>query len=311
MIYGFLRYVLLPTLNLGSKITQTIKKTYVMKKVLLLVVCSFLFFGANAQDEPLTGKKGQLILPETGDIGLGVNMIPFFDWFGNSFNNSTNNTYASSNKFFNVFGNSVIMGKYMLSEKTAIRAHFGFNLSSTAENVYVRDNASNNPVDMVLDTRKRDQGHYTLALGYEMRRGKGRIQGYYGADLIFRLQQISNIYSYGNGYSTTNIAPTSTNFGGNINGLDRMLADGGNTTFGVGIRGFVGVEYFVAPKLSLGVEFGWGLALNSTFESTASSEYFDVVTGEAGIKNEVQGSTTVFSAGVDNMNGAVFMNFYF
>ena len=60
-----------------------------MKKVLLLVVCSFLFFGANAQDEPLTGEKGQLILPEAGDIGLGVNMIPFFNWFGNSFNNNS------------------------------------------------------------------------------------------------------------------------------------------------------------------------------------------------------------------------------
>ena len=282
-----------------------------MKKVLLLVVCSFLFFGVNAQDEPLIGQKGQLILPESGDIGLGVNMIPFFNWFGNSFNNSTNNTHASTNKFFNVFGNSVIMGKYMLSEKTAVRAHFGFNLTSTTQNVYVRDDASNNSMDMVLDTRKSDAGHYTLALGYEMRRGKGRIQGYYGADLIFRLQQVSNAYSYGNGYSNTNVVPSATNFGSNLNGLERVLVDGGNTTFGVGIRGFVGVEYFVAPKLSLGLEFGWGLALNSTFESTASSEYFDVNTGEAGIKNQVQGSATTFSAGVDNMNGAVFMNFYF
>lgn len=282
-----------------------------MKKVLLLVVCSFLFFAANAQDEPLTGKKGQLILPEAGDIGLGVNMIPFFNWFGNSFNNNSNNLYASSNKFFNVFGNSVIMGKYMLSEKTAVRVHFGFNLSSVAQHQYVRDNSSNDPMDMVLDSRKSDNGHYTLALGYEMRRGKGRIQGYYGVDLIFRLQQSSNIYSYGNGYSDANVVPTSYNWGANINGTERVLTDGGNTTFGVGLRGFVGVEYFVAPKLSLGVEFGWGLALNSTFEATSSSEYYDVTTKEVGMNTATSGSATTFSAGVDNMNGAVFMNFYF
>jgi hypothetical protein len=298
-------------LNFGNKITQTIKKTYVMKNVLLLIICSFLFFGANAQDEPLTGKKGQLILPEAGDVGLGVNMIPFFNWFGNSFNNNSDNLYASSDKFFNVFGNSVIMGKYMLSEKTAVRVHFGFNLTSVSEKKYIGDDASNDPLDLVLDTRKTDQGHYTLALGYEMRRGKGRIQGYYGVDLIFRLQQLSNAYTYGNGYSNANIIPSSTNFGTNLNGLDRMLVDGGNTTFGVGLRGFVGVEYFVAPKVSLGVEFGWGLALNSTFESTSSSEYFDVTTGEVGINNATQGATTAFSAGVDNMNGAVFMFFYF
>lgn len=283
-----------------------------MKKVLLLVVCSFLFFGVNAQDEPLTGKKGQLILPESGDIGLGVNMIPFFNWFGNSFNNNSNNLYASSNKFFNVFGNSVIMGKYMLSEKTAARVHFGFNLSSVSQNEYIRDNSSNNPMDMVLDTRTADQGHYTLALGYEMRRGKGRIQGYYGLDLILRLQQSTGFtYSYGNGYSNANIVPTSYDWGTNLNGNQRVVADGSTTTFGVGLRGFVGVEYFVAPKLSLGVEFGWGLALNSTFESTTSSEYFDLSTGEVGINNTTQGAATAFSAGVDNMNGAVFMFFYF
>ncbi len=283
-----------------------------MKKVLLLVVCSFLFFSVNAQDEPLTGKKGQLILPEAGDIGLGVNMIPFFNWFGNSFNNNSNNTYASSNKFFNVFGNSVIMGKYMLSEKRAVRVHFGFNLSSISENQYVRDNSSNNPMDMVLDTRNIDQGHYTLALGYEMRRGKGRIQGYYGLDLILRLQQSTGyFYSYGNGYSNANVIPTSYDWGTNLNANQRVLDDGSTTTFGVGLRAFVGVEYFVAPKLSLGVEFGWGLALNSTFERTTSSEYFDVNAGEAGINNTTQGAVTAFSAGVDNMNGAVFMFFYF
>lgn len=283
-----------------------------MKKVLLVVVCSFLFFGVNAQDEPLTGKKGQLILPESGDIGLGVNMIPFFNWFGNSFNNNSNNLYASSNKFFNVFGNSVLMGKYMLSEKTAVRVHFGFNLSSISENEYIRNNASNNPMDMVLDTRTADQGHYTLALGYEMRRGKGRIQGYYGVDLILRLQQSTGYtYSYGNGYSNSNLVPTSYDWGTNLNDNQRVVADGSTTTFGVGVRGFVGVEYFVAPKLSLGVEFGWGVALNSTFESTASSEYFDIATGEVGINNTTQGASTAFSAGVDNMNGAVFMFFYF
>ncbi|BDS12117.1 hypothetical protein [Aureispira anguillae] len=283
-----------------------------MKKVLLLLVCSFCIFSANAQDEPLTGKKGQLILPESGDIGLGVNMIPFFNWFGNSFNNNSNNLYASSNKFFNVFGNSVLMGKYMLSEKTAVRVHFGFNLTSISEKKYVRDNSSNNPMDMVLDARKADNGHYTLALGYEMRRGKGRIQGYYGADIIFNLDQNSGFeYSYGNGYSNANIVPTSFDWGNNLNGNQRVVMDGGSTTFGVGLRAFVGVEYFVAPKLSLGAEFGWGVRLNSTFESTSSSEYYEATTGEVMIENTVTGATTAFSAGVDNMNGAVFMFFYF
>lgn len=288
-----------------------------MKKLLLLFICSFLVFSVNAQDddtdgEPLLGKKGQRILPEAGDIGLGVNMIPFFNWFGNSFNNNANNMYASDNKFFSVFGNSVLMGKYMLSDKMAVRLNFGFNWVSTTTNMNVRDDSSNDPLAMVTDSRQNDNGHYTLSLGIEMRRGKRRIQGYYGADVIFRvLQGSGNVYNYGNGFSNANMSPSSHNFGANINGSERVLQAGGNTTFGVGIRGFIGVEYFVAPKLSFGVEFGWGFMVNSTFESTNSSEYYESATDEIMIKNTVMPASSAVSAGVDNMNGAVFMMFYF
>jgi hypothetical protein len=288
-----------------------------MKNLLLLFICSFLVFSVNAQDddtdgEPLLGPKGQRILPEAGDIGLGVNVIPFFNWFGNAFNNNSNNLNAANNKFFTIFGNSVLMGKYMLTDKSAIRVNFGFNAISTTTRVYVNDDSSNDPLDKVIDSRKTDNGAYTLALGYEVRRGKRRIQGYFGADLIFSVNQTSgNSYSYGNGYSNTNVIPTSNNFGTNISSNKRVLDSGSTTAFGVGLRGFIGVEYFIAPKLSCGVEFGWGVRLNNTFESTASSEYYEATTGDVMIENTTTGSITSFSAGVDNFNGAVFMMFYF
>jgi hypothetical protein len=283
----------------------------------MLFICSFLVFSVNAQDddadgEPLLGPKGQRILPEAGDIGLGVNVIPFFNWFGNSFNNNSNNTYASANKFFTVFGNNVLMGKYMLSDKSALRLNFGFNWNSVTTNVNVTDDSSNDPLAMVTDTRQNDNGHYTLSLGYEMRRGKRRIQGYFGADLIMRvLQNNGNVYSYGNGYSNANMVPTSNNFGSNISSNMRVLDSGSATTFGIGLRGFIGMEYFVAPRVSCGVEFGWGFMVNSTFESTSSSEYYEASTSEVMIENTVTPAATAVSAGVDNMNGAVFMMFYF
>lgn len=230
-----------------------------MKNILFLMICSLFAFSVSAQEEnaePLKGKNGQLILPESGDIGLGVNMIPFFNWFGNAFNNNTNNQFADDNKFFTTFGNQVLMGKYMLSENTAVRVNFGFNVNSVTNRVFVQDDASNDPLDMVTDTWKNDNGRYTLAIGYEMRRGKGRIQGYYGADLLLNYANNSSTYSYGNGHSATNIIPTSNNFGSNLNNNMRVLDNTGNSSFGFGLRGFVGVEYFVAPKVSLGCEFG-------------------------------------------------------
>lgn len=292
-----------------------------MKNLLLLCLLSLLAFGTNAQDaEPLVGKKGQPILPEKGDIGLGVNMIPFFNWFGNAFNANSNNLYASSNKFFSIFGNSVIMGKYMLSEKSAVRLSFGFNVASIHESMYVQDDASSSALDMVLDSRKQDYGDYTLALGYEMRRGKGRIQGYFGADLIIQVRQNSGFeYTYGNQFADANIVPTSHNWGNNIgtgaNSNKRTLFDGSNTTFGMGLRGFIGVEYFVAPKLSIGCEFGWGFMVNGTFETVKSDEYYEASTpttaGSTKIDDTLKAGSVRFDAGVDNLNGVVFMYFYF
>jgi len=285
-----------------------------MKKISLIVILSFFAFATtvSAQDDPLKGKKGQPILPEASDIGLGVNMIPLLNWFGNSFNNNSNNTYAGVNKFFSNFGTSVIMGKYMLTEKSAVRVNFGFNFTHSVTNEYVADDSQNDPNAMVIDTRVSDVGRYALGLGYEMRRGKGRIQGYYGVDLALLLNQSTGAsYTYGNGYTSTNIIPTSTNFGSNISGNQRTVKDAGATAFGIGLRPFVGVEYFVAPKLSIGCEFGYSLMYMNTFGYMETLEYYEASTGNIiNVENKTAASST-FSGGVDNFNGAIFMMFYF
>ncbi len=283
-----------------------------MKNISLMLLACLFAFSVNAQEEPLTGKKGQPILPEASDIGLGVNLIPLFNWFGNSFNNTSNNTYAGSNKLFNKFGNSVIMGKYMLTDKTAVRVNFGFNFNGYTDNQFVSDDASNDPNAKVIDTRVQEVGRYVLGLGYEMRRGTGRIQGYYGADLGLVLNQTNaDKYTYGNGYSTTNVVPTSHNWGGNLSSNERTISNSGTTQFGVGLRPFVGVEYFVAPKLSIGGEFGYNLMYTSTFESTSVTEYYEVSTGNVVNKEVNVASKGNFSGGVDNFNGAIFMMLYF
>lgn len=285
-----------------------------MKYISMILLC-FVFINANAQEEttePLKGKNGQLILPETSEIGLGFNAIPLLNWFGNSFNNNSNNTYAGFNKFFSNFGTSVVMGKYMLDSKTAIRANFGFNFSSVYEERYIQDDASNDPMDMVVDSRTSDNGTYVLSGGYEMRRGKGRIQGYYGGDLALMYSQSSGFsYTYGNGYSATNVVPSSTNWGSNINSNERTVSVDGNNAFGVGLRPFIGLEYFVAPKVSVGGEFGYSLFLMHSFESTSVNEYFEASTGNTVNTVNKVGGTTSFSGGVDNFNGSIFMMFYF
>ena len=282
-----------------------------MKNVFFLLVCSFLVFGAQAQDNP-TGKNGQPILPESGDIGLGFNAIPFLNWFGNSFNNNSNNTYADDSRFLNMFGNSVVMGRYMIGEKTALRAHFGFTYFNSFERRNVQNDATNNPDDFVMDTRTRSNGDFNLGVGYEMRRGKGRIQGYFGADLVLGLNLVTGEqFTYGNGFSATNVVPTSHNWGGNINGGERMVSAGNRTTFSAMVRPFIGVEYFIAPKFSIGAEFGWGISYASTFEYSQSMESYESSTGTTLLDVTTIPAASTFRFGMDNFNGAVFMFFYF
>lgn len=278
-----------------------------------------MFLGLNslqAQDfndaELLTGKKGQVILPQKGDIGVGVNLIPFFYWMGNSFNANANNTYASDDKFFSIFGNSVLIGKYMLTNKSAFRLAWGINFGNTTKDQYVEDDAANDPNKMVKDSRTKNWSQASLALGYEMRRGKRRLQGFWGADLRMTYNQSNDYtYSYGNGYSLSNLVPTSYNWGSNLNTNKRTTVNTGSNVFGVGLRAFVGVEYYIAPKLCIGVELGWGVMYQHTLAVTLSEEYYDPIAEEVVIEHNYTAATNSVSAGVDNFDGTVYLMFFF
>ncbi len=283
-----------------------------MKNLVFTLVCSILAVSLYAQEPTLKGKKGQPILPESGDIGVGFNAVPFMNWLGNTFNNNSNNLYADDNRFLNMFGNSVVMGRYMLSNKTAARLHFGFNYNNISESRVVRNDAANNPDEEVIDTRTRSNGDFNLGVGYEMRRGKGRIQGYFGADLVLGLNiSDGGVYTYGNGYSSTNTIPTSTNWGSNLNGGERLLSTGNRATLSAMVRPFIGVEYFVAPKISIGGEFGWGISYAGSFESSEVRESFETTSNTVLVDVVRTPAAGTFRFGTDNFNGAIFMFFYF
>lgn len=282
----------------------------------LFLILGFAFFISTAQSqnnqEPLTGKKGQIILPEKGDIAIGVNLIPFFYWLGNAANANNNNLYAGNNKFFQIFGNSVVIGKYMLADKMAFRWAWGLNFGHVDEDQYVQNDASNNPLDMVLDSRSLDWSMASIAGGVEIRRGKGRLQGFFGGDVRITYNQSDDYrYYYGNAFSMTNIIPTAHNWGNNLNGNRRRTMDTGYNVIGLGIRAFIGVEYFVAPKLAIGAEFGWGPMYRYTLTATIAEEYFEASSGKIILEEKFVGDAHSFSAGVDNFDGAVYMMFFF
>ena len=107
-----------------------------------------------------------------------------------------------------------------------------------------------------------------INIGHEWRKGISRVQGYTGVQ------------------------------GGFLYGKDKVTDGDDNTqsedsTLGFSAMGFIGAEYFIAPKLSIGGQFAWG---------PLYTVYTDVMTDQ---------KTQIFSISANNANGALMLTFHF
>lgn len=255
-------------------------KPYYMKKTILLVAASLATIVASAQ---MTSKNGSAILPESGDWSIGVNVNPFLDYVGNIFSDAG----ADSPSFDWTDGNDwVITGKMMKDANTAYRVRARIGYVSVTDKDYSSTATAGASVE-----RKTSEMNIDLGAGIQKYRGKGRLQGIYGAEARI---------SYGGGseeWSSEDL---------NAEVSNGYLTDGGDfvslSTFGIGVRGFIGAEYFFAPKMSLGGEFGWGLGISSSSEGE--------ITVNNGTPTKVGGGSG-FGIDTDNLDGAISLNLYF
>ncbi|MBA3663652.1 MAG: hypothetical protein H0W61_05535 [Bacteroidetes bacterium] len=315
-----------------------------MKKSIALVAVAFGVTSAFAQD--LTSKKGEPILPEAGDWGIAIDATPFLNYAGNFFGKTNNNTAPTWN-FFTT--QQTITGKYFVDAQTAYRGSLRIGFNSNTNRAMVADIAKTAAITatangypaakpMVENTFKHSNTVIGLSGGIEMRKGKTRLQGYYGGEVGILVAMNKDKFTYGNALSATTtpslnvgVAPADAFTGGNnvtssnpgINGLQgnaRVTERNNGTTFSFGVRGFIGAEYFVLPKMSIGGEFGWGLGISTTGKTKTTYESV----GNAGSGNDATGSTTIegsksgsFWLDTDGKNsiwgptGALRLNLYF
>jgi hypothetical protein len=253
-----------------------------MKKTSLVVALALGVSSAFAQD--LTSKKGELILPEAGDWGISVSATPFLNYVGNFIGGNGLNAAPS---FTYLSTNQSIMGKYFVDEQTAYRGGLRINFGSTSSAVKVPVIPAAVPVTYVDDVTKVGGSNIGLTAGWEKRRGKTRLQGFYGGELGFALGTSKTTTTYGNAVSVDNP-------------VTRTKEIKGGSTLGFGLRGFIGAEYFIFPKMSIGGEFGWGLAFSSTGEGETTTESWD---GTAVVTTLTKtGKTSSFGFDTDNMN---------
>jgi len=268
----------------------------------------------------LTNKKGEKFLPTSDEWALGVSANPFLDYLGN-FLNFGGNSSPDFDYTANPANNVALFGKKMIDQNTAWRVRFNVGVNTAInKGVVEQDRLNADPAYPAFaeDWRRSNTTTVVIAPGYEKRRGSTRLQGIYGGELVIGYSSSKTTYQYGNSInadfttptSFTGFVPTNLSSGGSVRQTENKA--GGN--FLVGARGFVGVEYFFAPKISIGGEFGYMVAFRTQGRGTVTTETWD------GANNNVRETKTdVYNAGgltniglnLDNLSGSINLLFYF
>lgn len=278
-------------------------------------------FSFGRDDQGDLSKKATLeeVLPAKGDIALSFDAAPMLTYVGSVIAGSADggglNAYVSGY-------DQMIVGKYFLSPNMAARARLGLKFNSTSETSYYdspldQADPDVDPADWeeLSDTTTSNEVKVLVGGGVEMRRGYRRLQGVIGGEALVGLATASSATAYGYDYDQD-----AADLGVIGDGSERPLSESSGLGVVLGARGFAGVEYFVLPKISLGMEYGYGLSFGMEGRGSATVEKWDGENEEA--YNEVgSGSSSgrTIRADVDNGidqtysggTGSVTVNFHF
>ena len=298
-----------------------------MKKLIsiITIICLLPLMGVSAQE-----KAEKQYLPEEGDWAIGIDVVPLLKYVGNAFNGSQENEieslggapFTKNNKNFRnrmLMPDVSIMGKYMLTDEWALRANVGIMVRSEYDRRYVKDDkaALLNPLsnDKVIDKAHHSRNGMSIAVGAEYRKGSKRVQGVFGAGLLFAFQNDKTTYSWGNEMTTINQNPSIAFDRNNetMLGDNRILKNNGQgSDFYTGITGSAGVEWFIAPKISLAAEVNLSLYYLFGNQTYIESEGYNTSTQKIETRTDlVSPGNRGFYIGTESLGGSLNMTFYF
>lgn len=271
-----------------------------MKKRILVLAAIFGASASFAQVTSLKSKKGFEILPEAGDYAIQFDATGLLDFAVEAVKvGSTNGVTASHPGYVMP---SVVVGKYFKDASTAYRVKAGINfITNNVDNVLGVTAGGTE----YIQTAKNKTTNIILGGGIEKRRGHNRLQGFYGAELLLNIGSpfTTTSFEYNMDLVTANDSA--------VSGASRSLGITKASAFGVNVRGFVGVEYFVLPKISIGAEFGWGLGFSSSkSEITTENRISATATEEVVSTNSKTGGLTI-GTDLGAPTGAVTATFHF
>jgi hypothetical protein len=290
-----------------------------MKKILLFALLISSAFAAYAQP---VSKKGEAYLPQEGDWAVGIDATPFLRYFGNFFSDADNP--APFADYTN--DRLAITAKKFVREDFAYRAGLRFNIFTDNNRAFSPEFSVDPTNTTVEDSYRRTFTNVVASFGIEKRKGNTRIQGFYGAEGFIGFGTESHRFEYGNDITQENTTPDRTEFEVLFQDDPREITNISETgafmtefnkgvEFNIGARAFIGAEFFMFPKLSLGFEYGVALGLAYTGNSEIVEEQWAVPVGgdaEQFVTTVTdEGGSSTFSIDNDISGGALFLTFYF
>jgi len=299
--------------------------------ILVLALAMPMIAGERLTPEERANADYSSWLPQQGEYSLGFNIDPVTTFIGNFFNGTVGNALAplAGEPIMRMPGMVSIMGSYMLTDKVGVRANIGLGLAGGTNRGYVIDDAEKfiNPYSTLegQDKQKWLNAGASFSAGIEYRVGKRRIQGVFGAGLTYGFWGINrNQYTYYNVITAANQNPSNAGlYGGAPNAkfatdysyidnprlLDKHTAAG---THILGVYGTVGVEWFVAPKIALGLNVNVLLDYNWDPERVEVWEGWNHFTQEVNkITIHDQARNSGFQFTTDNIGANLYVSFYF
>ena len=256
-----------------------------MKNLLLIILFFSSVFFAKAQEtnnSQIYNKKGIAILPEKGDWVIGIDAAPFLDYIGNVALISSEENNAPEFAF-TAQRPGQLFAKYYIKDDKALR--LGLRLGITLRTD--KDGSPSDPNE--IDKFKENSLNIGVSFGVENYRTiRGRLRGFWGYEAGF-----DKIPYYGDDYyGTRTVTGKVTN---DQEGSVSDYTESGGNTFDIFVKGLVGIEYFIAPKISLSGEFGIGLSYINVGErefepDSGSKVIYDAGSSELSVANTASGA---------------------
>lgn len=304
----------------------------------MLLACCVLSAPAAEKETPeqIAKKDFTTWLPSKGNWSIGISLNPITTFIGNLFNAATtNNLGALVGEPMGTAGVPItsttmptpfvsVMGGYMMTDSWELHANAGFGFVYNDRNYYAVDDEALfwDPLSdaTVVDNHKTEHYSGSIAIGAHYHAGKTRrVQGIFGAGLLYAFGQNKDSYKYGNQIGELNQNPTiATGMGVTYNTalvgyipFARTLNSTAAAMHRVGAYGTIGVELFVGPKISLGANLNVYLYYDFTPSVENLYEGWNIRTDELSLyRQKVSPAQHGVTFSTNNIGGNLYVAFY-